>query len=265
MPVKDTAFTYMFGMEEHLVDLYDVVSGIRFKPSDIKTVKLEDRLGKRRLYNDVAFLTPDNRLLILIEHQSTLNPNMIFRLLEYYIALVSAYIRKTNQNRYGTKLLEFPKAELYVVYNGKGKMTELPVLDLGYIQAKVKVVNIHFESLPNKEDKSNAVTAYSLYVDLVASGLRPADAALELAEQGYLPEFFGRKEHRDMFAELFSYDNELRAEGEAEGIAKGIEQGITQGEYQKAVNSAITMKSDGMPLGLIAKYTGLSEEEIKLL
>ena len=55
------------------------------------------------------------------------------------------------------------------------------------------------------------------------------------------------------FAELFSYDNELRAEGEAKG------------EYKKAVNSAITMKSDGMPVDLIAKYTGLSEEEIQLL
>ena len=28
------------------------------------------------------------------------------------------------------------------------------------------------------------------------------------------------------FAELFSYDNELRAEGEAQGIEKGIKQGI---------------------------------------
>ena len=261
MAASDSAFTYMFGMEEHLVDLYDVVSGIRFKPSEIKTVKLEDKLGKARLYNDVAFLTPDNRLLILIEHQSTLNPNMIFRLLEYYIALVSAYIRKTNQNRYGTKLLEFPKAELYVVYNGKGKMMELPVLDLGYVKAKANVVNIHLESLPNREDKSSAVVAYSLYVDLVKSGLSPEEAAVELAEEGYLPEFFGRKEHRDMFAELFSYDNELRAEGEAQGIEKGIK----QGERAEKFKIASDMKKDGMPLNVIIKYTELSEEEIQLL
>ena len=260
MAINDTAFTYMFGMEEHLVDLYDFVSGTRYKPSDILTVKLEDKLWKARLYNDVAFLTPDGRLLILIEHQSTLNPNMIFRLLEYYIALVSAYIRKTNQNRYGTKLLEFPKAELYVVYNGKGKMEELPVLDLGYVQARVKVVNIHFESLPHKEDKSNAVTAYSLYVDLVTSGLRPEAAALELAEQGYLPEFFGRKEHRDMFAELFSYDNELRAEGEAIGEARGI----AKGEHEKAINVALNLLKlhDDQT---ISEIVGLSVEEVQKL
>ena len=256
MAVKDTAFTYMFGMEEHVVDLYDTITGIRFKPSEIKSVRLEDGLLKGRLYNDVAFLTPDNRLLILIEHQTTLNPNMIFRLLEYYIALVSRYIRLTNQNKYGTKALEIPKAELYVVYNGKGIMEKLPILDLGAVKAEVKVFNIHFDNLPNREDRNSATAGYALFADLIESGLNENEALDEILAQGYLPEFFGRKEHRDMFAELFSYDNELIAKGEAIGEVRG-----EQKEKVKIATNLLSVLDDET----IAAKTGLTLTDVQEL
>lgn len=61
-----------------------------------------------------------------------------------------------------------------------------------------------------------------------------------------------------------------REKGKAEGLAEGIQQGVQQGlqkgqkegERNKAIASAKTMKADGMPASLIAKYTGLSEKEI---
>ncbi len=61
-----------------------------------------------------------------------------------------------------------------------------------------------------------------------------------------------------------------KAEGLAEGIQQGVQQGLQQGlqkgqkegERNKAIASAKTMKADGMPASLIAKYTGLSEKEI---
>ena len=52
-----------------------------------------------------------------------------------------------------------------------------------------------------------------------------------------------------------------RAEGRAEGLAKGR----AEGERDKAVASARSMKADGMPAELIAKYTGLTVEEIESL
>ena len=48
------------------------------------------------------------------------------------------------------------------------------------------------------------------------------DAIDQLLEEGYLPEFFGRKENREMFAEVFSYDQELIDLG----VQKGTEQGM---------------------------------------
>jgi len=85
----DSAFTMLFNIEEHVIDLYEVLTGIRLEPHTIKSVRLQDGMVRSRLYNDVSFITHDNQLFVLIEHQSTINPNMGFRILEYYVKLVS--------------------------------------------------------------------------------------------------------------------------------------------------------------------------------
>ena len=51
---------------------------------------------------------------------------------------------------------------------------------------------------------------------------------------------------------------EGRADGKAEGKAEGMAEGMIAGKLQVAKN----LKSAGMPIDLIAKYTGLSAEEI---
>ena len=70
---------------------------------------------------------------------------------------------------------------------------------------------------------------------------------------------------------------EGRAEGEAVGIEKGIEQGRVEGEViginkgiEKGIEKGIiatakNMLEEGLGISVIAKYTGLSEEEIKKL
>ena len=59
------------------------------------------------------------------------------------------------------------------------------------------------------------------------------------------------------------YRDTLNAYNGAE--QKGIQQGILQGEQKKAVETALRMKTDGMPDELIAKYTGLSIDTVKNL
>lgn len=56
------------------------------------------------------------------------------------------------------------------------------------------------------------------------------------------------------------------AEGFKQGMEKGMEKGLAQGMAQGALDNAMAnakvMKADGMPVDLIAKYTGLSEEQV---
>ena len=65
----------------------------------------------------------------------------------------------------------------------------------------------------------------------------------------------GRKEGRE----------EGRKEGREEGRKEGREEGKKEGERQARKKNAKAMKTDGMPIELIAKYTGLSQEEIAKL
>ena len=50
-------------------------------------------------------------------------------------------------------------------------------------------------------------------------------------------------------------------EGRQSGLEEGIERGLTKGKH----SVALAMKNDGMPNDLIAKYTGLTIQEIEKL
>ena len=54
-------------------------------------------------------------------------------------------------------------------------------------------------------------------------------------------------------------------EGMKQGMEEGMKQGMKQGMAQANRDNALRMKEDGLPTQLIAKYTGLSPEEIELL
>ena len=255
----DSAFTMLFNIEEHVVDLYEVLTGERLDPHTIKSVRLEDGLVRSRLYNDVSFITHDNQLLVLIEHQSTLNPNMAFRILEYYVKLAGEHLKRNDAKIFGSKEIEIPKAQFFVVYNGKGRMPELPVLDLGDVQVKAKVKNIHFDELVDKSP-SNSVAGYARFIDL-AKIMSPFDALELLLQEGYLIEFLNDKEMRNMFAEVYSYDNELLHTGRLEGLS----QGLSQGRAEEKISVAQNLLKMGLPSKQVAEGTGLTIEEVTQL
>jgi len=71
-----------------------------------------------------------------------------------------------------------------------------------------------------------------------------------------------KTEVRQMFANAISEkDKRLLAEGEVKGEAKGRAEGKLEAQRKTAKD----MKSDGFPLDVIRKYTGLSQKEIEAL
>jgi len=246
---KNSAFTGMFTEAAHLVDLYEFVSGRKVDIKSVEPVKLHDGLEKERLYNDASFLTRDNRLLIMIEHQSTLNKGIVFRMLEYYVRLVDRFIiKRQGQDKYGNADLEIPQAEFFVVFNGKMEMVPLLELDLGDVRVNAQMHDIRFDSL-EIEDKNNAVLAYARYVEIAHRDRHINDVLDQMMDEGYLVEYFNRKEIREMFAETFSYDNELRWEERQKTMAK----------------VAKSLLSSGMLVEEISKHVELPYEAIEEL
>jgi predicted transposase/invertase (TIGR01784 family) len=75
-------------------------------------------------------------------------------------------------------------------------------------------------------------------------------------------------------AELEAYEGywkQVRSESsalfsaEAKGIAKGIAKGKAEGKLESKIEVALLMKAEGVPLEMIAKFTGISPEELKKL
>jgi predicted transposase/invertase (TIGR01784 family) len=93
-------------------------------------------------------------------------------------------------------------------------------------------------------------------------------------EHDYIIDVFSKKHMEDMYMSIADKLKEEgrkeglkkgREEGREEGLKKGMEKGMEKGQKQKATETARTMKSDGIDIKVIAKYTGLTKEEIEEL
>ena len=84
---KDSVFVDLFAHDisakENFISLYNALHGTNLDvaTTEIQPVMLEKVLYMK-YYNDVAMLI-DGKIVVMIEHQSTINENMPFRFLEY--------------------------------------------------------------------------------------------------------------------------------------------------------------------------------------
>jgi hypothetical protein len=79
---KSSVFSTLFGNRDVLRELYSAIEGVEIPkdiPIDINTLS---NIFVKGQINDLSF-TIDNRLVVLIEHQSSINNNMPLRLLLY--------------------------------------------------------------------------------------------------------------------------------------------------------------------------------------
>ena len=119
--VKDSVFTDLFGQKRYLVQLYrslhpeDVEAG----EADITIVTLQNVITDG-LYNDLGFMVRD-RLVVLVEAQSTWSPNIVVRALMYLMRTYNDYFTEHQTDLYASVKIELPCPELYVVYTGEKK------------------------------------------------------------------------------------------------------------------------------------------------
>ena len=76
---KDSVFVDLFSEDEkakeNFLSLYNALHGTKLTAvGKLKNIRLEQVLYMA-FYNDVSYLV-DNRIIVLAEHQSTINPNM---------------------------------------------------------------------------------------------------------------------------------------------------------------------------------------------
>ena len=113
---KDSVFCDLFNDPRYVLELYaalhpeDDLTQIK----DITLVTLENQI-LRTQYNDLGFII-GNRLMILIEEQSSWSINILIRLLMYLGETYRRYIKNNGFDVYDTKKVDIPVPELYVIY-----------------------------------------------------------------------------------------------------------------------------------------------------
>lgn len=118
---KDSVFTALFGENSNQLKLYRSLhpEDNEATEDDITDVTLRCVLTDGQ-YNDLG-MRVGNRLILLLEHQSTWSMNILFRALMYLVQSYLNFFRNDKQDIYSTTKLRIPKPELYVVYTGERK------------------------------------------------------------------------------------------------------------------------------------------------
>ena len=119
---KDSVFIDLFAIPKYLLELYQTLH-----PEDHETVETDLKITTAKcilaghIYNDLGFMAGD-KLIMLVEAQSTWSPNIVVRLLIYVAQTLNNYFTERKILLYKDSKVRFPKPELYVIYTGERKV-----------------------------------------------------------------------------------------------------------------------------------------------
>ena len=288
---KDSVFVDFFGEDKNakanFLSLYNALHGTELDASaELEPLRLE-QVMYMAFRNDVACLV-DGKIIVLIEHQSTINANMPLRFLQYAARL---YERIQNpRDRYLRRLKKIPTPEFYVFYNGEEDYTENTTLRLSdafmtipekpSLELVVSVTNINYNKGSEILHTCKPLKEYTLFVEAVRrhtkldseNGFK--NAIKECIQNDILREYLQRKskEVMNMLIAEYDYDVDIAVQREEEreialreGIAQGEVKGFSEGSYQKAVETAKLMRAHNYPIAEICTMTGLTEAEVEKL
>ena len=218
---KDTVFRILFSDKEHLLSLYNAVSGKTYTdPEQLQIVTLENAVYMG-MKNDLAFIIDTN--LFLYEHQSTYSANMPLRDL-FYIA--SEYQKLVDKKSlYSSKLQKIPAPKFLVFYNGTEEMenSRTEYLSAAFenltgepdLELKVLTLNINIGHNQELLEQCRALKEYAQYVDRVRKyvGKMNLDAAVhraveECIREGILEDFLRVNRSEVEKVSIFEYDKE---------------------------------------------------------
>ena len=266
---KDSIFIDLFHQPKYAAKLVKALNPtLDISENDIEFVTLHSILMVKP-YNDLGILVKD-KLLICSEAQSTWSLNILIRMFMYLAETYHRYIQNHKEmNLYGSKKVNIPRPECYVIYTGENKNYPR-VLSLAKeffenkspLDLKIKVLK--------KAGKKNIVEEYVSFCHIFDKQIKlhgqtheAVTETLKICQnrsilKNYLKE--RQKEAEDIMSILFSqeevterYGYERFLEGESQGINKASE------------NIALSMLKEKMNADIVAKCTKLPLSRIKEL
>lgn len=257
--VKDSAFTTFFGEPENASRLYAALGEEEVSPEDIRYVTLEGVLFIARK-NDLAF-TVKNRVLVISEHQSTLNENMPLRDLIYLGRTLEKLL--SEKSLYRRKMISIPTPEFYVFYNGDAPCPAEKILRLSdaylekgehpMLELEVKVININPSSGHRLLKECRPIYEYSWFIQRIKNYLADGwsrdqaivQAVQDCLDNGIMVEFMNEhgSEAVNMLYTQWNWDDAMEVERE-EAYEEGKEAGKSLGDLARSRQSILDLLED---------------------
>ncbi|MDR2734803.1 MAG: hypothetical protein LBC99_09255 [Spirochaetota bacterium] len=294
---KNSVFSLLFSEPDILRELYCALEGVTLPPDTPVNINTLQNVLFMDSTNDISFEI-GGRLVVLLEHQSSVNPNMGLRFLMY----ISKIYEEMNEKRalYSSKLVRIPKPEFFVLYNGltpcpdeqilklSDSFMDTEALGLSRVQAKeqeptleliVRVLNINDGRNAELASRCKTLSEYSEFVALERSFARQLgdrQKAMQTAvryclKHGILKEFMEKHKQEVLNMRITEWNQEeamtvWREEAMEDGIALGLERGLNQGRAEgraeEKLETARKLKSLNVSAEQIFAVTGLTLEDL---
>ena len=266
--VKDSVFTDLFRNKKYLLQLYQTLHP---EDKEVTENELEDVTIKHIMvdgdYNDLGF-SVGNRLLVLVESQSTWSYNIIIRALMYMMQTYHDYFQRTGQNLSGSKKVTLPKPELYVIFTGERKVIP-DILTLSQeffegedvaIEAKVKVLY---------EESEDIIGQYIIFCKVYNEQRKKFGRTEKTINEtiricmnrNVLKDYLEshKREVISIMMTLFEEEQIMKAYTK-DILEQGIEQGIEQGRILQLIK---LVESGDITVERAAQKAGMTVEEFK--
>ena len=264
--VKDSVFTHLFQNRQYVLQIFQALHPEQRDTTEdmIEIVTLENVLVDD-IYNDLGFMIGE-RLVVLVEAQSTWTANIVIRALMYMAQTYHDYIGKKELNLYGSKKIAIPKPELYVIYTGDkelqkstvslseeffgGEQTDLEVkVNILTDGAQGDIINQYtsFTRILNEQ-----ITKYGRTRKAIQETIRICKDKNVLKE--YLTEH--EQEVQSIMVSLFDNDQIVKAY---------TKEKIEEGQTLKALEIAKKMLQESFSQDVVARISGLPLSEVNAL
>ena len=272
---KDSLFVDYFSKDrdwkQHFLSLYNALHGTNLQVADtqLERVNLEQVLYKS-YYNDIAVLV-DGQFILMIEHQSTINPNMPLRLLEYVARIYGNIV--DSKAKFSRHLVPLAKPEFIVFYTGNQELPPESYLYLSdafpnqgqnadlTLELKVKVCTIKSEHPSPVVHSCTDLEQYAQFLQLIeeakATGHeKPLKWAIqEAVRRNILRDYLERKGGEVLSILMTEYDYAtdmavLKEESYEDGLFVGLERGRATGREEGISIGLERGREEGISVGI---------------
>ena len=241
--IKASVFSDLFGDKKYLLQLYRTLhpEDTTATETDLTDITIENVMVDG-LYNDLGFMV-SNRLMILLEAQSTWTENILIRALLYMAKTWQRHLSDLGENLYASRRVKLPEPELYVIYTGdrKNRPSELSLSKV-FFDSKECAVEVRARVIYG-EGEGDIITQYVTFckvlkeqVKLHGMTRKALRETIRLCKDlGVLREYLEKREVEvmDIMTMLFdqetvtnTYINDVLRQGRAEGRKEGNLQGF---------------------------------------